>query len=203
MQGNDSSTDDSFSLPADTTTTPASLEIHNDDAFAAELRDLELRLEQLELEQRSLRIQLQCARLRSAERNTAPSSAPPTTHPRQQQPSVHPTPMPGRSPCHAGHNNPYSRPVITTSHCATTAHLPERSLSHQFPPAQTQAPDHHTPQAGDRLDATGQVLRIGDEVSFLATNYTAGGTNSSPSLGMPHRRHKETVSGSSNMLGLQ
>ena len=72
MQGNNSSTDDSFSLPADTTTTPASLENHSDDVFAVELRDLELRLEQLELEQRSLRIQLQRARLRSAERNTAP-----------------------------------------------------------------------------------------------------------------------------------
>ena len=29
---------------------------------------------------------------------------------------------------------------------------------------------------GDRLDATGQVLHIGDEVSFLATQYTTGGT---------------------------
>ena len=176
MQGNDSSTDDSFSLPADATTTPASLENHSDDEFAAELRDLELRLEQLELEQRSLRIQLQHARLRSAERNTAPSSAPPTTHPRQQQPSVRPTPTPGRSPCHAGRNNPYLRPVITRSHRATTAHSPEQYSSHQFPPAQVQAPEHRTPQAGDRLDATGQVLRVGDKVSFLATNYTAGRT---------------------------
>ena len=108
MQGNDSSTDDSFSLPADATTTPASLEIHNNDGFAAELRDLELRLEQLELEQRSLRIQLQRARLRSAERNTALSSAPPTTHLRQQQPSVRPTPTPRRSL--------YTRAAITLTH---------------------------------------------------------------------------------------
>ena len=176
MQGNDSSTDDSFSLPADATTTPASLEIHSDDGFEAELRDLEVRLEQLELEQRSLRIQLQRARLRSVERNTAPSSAPPTTHLRQQQPSVHPTPTPRRTPCHAGRNNPYARPVTTTLHCDTDAHTPEQYSSHQFHPTQTQAPEHRTPQAGDRLDATGQVLRIGDKVSFLATNYTAGGT---------------------------
>ena len=32
------------------------------------------------------------------------------------------------------------------------------------------------PQVGDQLDATGQVLRIGDKVSFLATQYTTGGT---------------------------
>ena len=111
MQGNDSGTDDSFSSPADATTTPVSIEIHSDDGFAAELRDLELRLEQLELEQRSLRIQLQRARLHSAERNTASSSAPPATHLRQQQPSVRPTPTPGRSPYLAGRNNPYAHPV--------------------------------------------------------------------------------------------
>ena len=176
MQGNDSSTDDSFSLPADATTTPVSIEFHSDDGFAAELWDLELQLEQLELEQCSLRIQLQRARLRSAERNTVPSSAPPTTHLRQQQPSVRPTPTPGRSLGHAGHNNPYARPVRTTSHRATDAHTPKRYSSHQFHPTQTQAPEHRTPQAGDHLDATGQVLRVGDKVSFLATNYTAGGT---------------------------
>ena len=176
MQGNDSSTDDSFSLPADATTIPVSIEIHSDDGLAAELRDLELRLEQFEVEQHSLRIQLQRARLRSAERNTAPSSAPPTTHLRQQQPSVRPTPTPGQSPGHMGRNNPYTRPIRTASHCATDAHTPERYSSHQFHPTQTQAPEHRTPQAGDRLDATGQVLCVGDEVSFLATNYTAGGT---------------------------
>ena len=174
MQGNDSGTDDSFSSPADATTTPVSIEIHSDDGFAAELRDLELRLEQLELEQRSLRIQLQHAHLRSAERNTAPSSAPPATHLRQQQPSVRPTPTPGRSPDHAGRNNPYARPVRTTSYRTTDAHAPERYSSHQFHSTQTQASEHRTPQAGDRLDATGQVLRVGDRVSFLATNYTAG-----------------------------
>ena len=42
-----------------------------------------------------------------------------------------------------------------------------------------ESPEYRTPQAGDRLDATGQVLRIGDEVSFLATQYTAEGTATS------------------------
>ena len=37
-------------------------------------------------------------------------------------------------------------------------------------------PDPRTPQAGDRLDATGQVLRVGDTVSFHTTSYTTGGT---------------------------
>ena len=77
MQGDDSSNDDSYSLPADTTTRPAN---HDADVVAAELRDLELRLEQLELEQRSLRIQLQCTCLRNAEHTTAPST-PSTTAP--------------------------------------------------------------------------------------------------------------------------
>ena len=36
--------------------------------------------------------------------------------------------------------------------------------------------EYRTPRAGDRLDATGQALRVGDEVSFLATQYTTGGT---------------------------
>ena len=70
MQGDDNNNNDSYSLPADTTTRPAN---HDDDMFAAELRDLELQLEQLELEQRSLRIQLQRARLRYVEHTKAPS----------------------------------------------------------------------------------------------------------------------------------
>ena len=84
MQGDDSSNDESFSVPPNTTTPPES---HNNGTFAAELRDLELRLEQLELEQRSLRIQLQRIRLRHAEHTTTPST-PPMTPPRQQEPSV-------------------------------------------------------------------------------------------------------------------
>ena len=55
MQGDDSSNEDSLSMPADAT---IPLENHDDDTFAAERQDLKLRLEQLELEQRSLRIQL-------------------------------------------------------------------------------------------------------------------------------------------------
>ena len=54
--------------------------------------------------------------------------------------------------------------------------IPERHTSHQWSSAQPQLQEQRTPQAGDRLDATGQALRVGDEVSFLATNYTAGGT---------------------------
>ena len=50
----------------------------------------------------------------------------------------------------------------------------DRHTSHHTPPREP--PEYCTPQAGDRLDATGQVLRIGDEVSFLAMQYTAGGT---------------------------
>ena len=78
MQGDDSSNEDSFSVPADTTTPP---ENHDNDAFAAELQDLELRLEQLELEQRSLRIHLQHARLRHAGHITTPSTTPTTSEP--------------------------------------------------------------------------------------------------------------------------
>ena len=114
MQGDDSSNDDSYSLPADTTTLPAN---HDDAVFTAELRDLELWLEHLELEQRSLRIQLQRARLRYAEHTTAPST-PSTTPPWQQQPSVHPSPTPGRSTCprtfDGRRNNPYLRPIAAT-----------------------------------------------------------------------------------------
>ena len=42
-------------------------------------------------------------------------------------------------------------------------------------PTTAEVSDFRTPQAGDRLDATGQVLRVGDEVSFHATSYTTGG----------------------------
>ena len=126
MQGDDSSNDNSYSLPADTTMLPAN---HDDDVFTAELRDLELRLEQLELEQRSLRIQLQRAHLHYAEHTTAPST-PSTTPPRQQQPSVHPSPTPGRSTCprtfDGQHNNPYLHPIAATSSRAPTAQAPEQ-----------------------------------------------------------------------------
>ena len=161
MQGDDSSNDDSIASPGDATTTPTRLETHNDDGFEAELRDLELRLDQLELEQRSLRLQLQRARLRSAERSTAPSSAPPTTHSRPLPPSGRLSFTPERAPSHTGRNNTYP---------------PDRCASHPPPTRQAQVVDQRTPQAGDRLDAIGQVLRVGDEVSFLATNYTRGGT---------------------------
>ena len=176
MQGDDSSNDNSYSLPADTTTLPAN---HDDNVFAAEFRDLELRLEQLELEQRSLRIKLQRARLRYAEHTTAPST-PSTTPPRQQQPSVHPSPTPGQATCpktfDRRRNNPYLRPIAATSSRAPTTQAPVRHTSHPLPAGRTGTPHLRTPQAGDRLDATGQVLRVGDEVSFHATSYTAGGT---------------------------
>ena len=139
--------------------------------FAAELRDLELRLEQLELEQRSLRIQLQRARLRRAEHNTGTPSTPPTTRSRPQQTSVCHSPTPGRTLCHSGTANGRRDNLLPASQ------TPDRHISHQYRTAQVQPPEQRTPQAGDRLDGTGhQVLRIGDEVSFLATNYTTGGT---------------------------
>ena len=99
MQGDDRSNDDSSLLSGDTTTTPPE---NHDDVFAAELRDLELRLEQLELEQRSLQIQLQRARLRHAEHTTATLSTPPTTHSRPQQTSIRHSPTPRWTPCHSG-----------------------------------------------------------------------------------------------------
>ena len=125
MQGDDSTNDESFSVPPNTTTPPES---HDDGTFAAELRDVELRLEQLELEQRSLRIQLQRARLRHAEHTTTPST-PPTAPPRQQEPSVRPSPIPGR-PTSSGtfdgrRNNPYLRPPTATSGRDPTAPSPE------------------------------------------------------------------------------
>ena len=176
MQGDDSSNDDSIASPTDATTIPLGLETHSDNGFEAELRDLELRLEQLELEQRSLRLQLQRARLRSAERNTAASSAPSTAHSRPLPPSGRSPFTPERAPSNTGHNNPGARPAVTLSQHEITALSPDRCASHPPPIRWTQVVDQRTPQAGDRLDAIGQVLRIGDEVSFLATNYTKGGT---------------------------
>ena len=175
MQGDDSSNDESLSVPSNTTTPPES---RDNGAFAAELRDLELRLEQLELEQRSLRIQLQRARLRHAE-PTATSPTPSSTPPQQREPSVRPSPTPGR-PVSSGapsgrRNNPYLRPLATTSGRDPTTPSLEPYTSRPLPPHRTEVPDFRTPQAGDRLDATGQVLRIGDEVSFHTTSYTTGG----------------------------
>ena len=175
MQGDDSSNDESLSVPSNTTTPPES---RDNGAFAAELRDLELRLEQLELEQHSLRIQLQRARLRHAEHTTT-SPTPPTTPPQQQEPSVCPSPTPGR-PVSSGtpsgrRNNPYLRPLATTSGRDPTAPSPEPYTSHPPPPHQPEVSDFRTPQVGDHLDATGQVLRVGDKVSFHATSYTTGG----------------------------
>ena len=163
-------------MPADATTTP---ENHDDDAFVAELRDLELRLEQLELEQRSLCIQLQRACLRHAGHTTTPST-PPTTSPRRQEPSARPSPTPGQSTSSGIFDgrcyNPYLHPLMATSSCAPTVQPPERHTSHPPPTQRMEVPDLRTPQAGDRLDATGQVLRVGDTVSFHATSYTTGGT---------------------------
>ena len=99
MQGDDRSNDDSSLLSGDTTTTPPE---NHGDVFAAELRDLELRLEQLELEQRSLQTQLQRARLRHAEHTTATPSTPPTTRSRPLQTSFRHSPTPGWTPCHSG-----------------------------------------------------------------------------------------------------
>ena len=174
MQGDDSSNDESLSVPSDTTTSP---EGRDNGAFAAELRDLELRLEQLELEQRSLRIQLQRARLRHAE-PTATSPTPSSTPPQQREPSVRPSPTPGR-PVSLGapsgrRNNPYLRPLATASARDPTTPSLEPYTSGPLPLQRAEVPDR-TPQAGDRLDAAGQVLRVGDEVSFHATSYTAGG----------------------------
>ena len=175
MQGDDSSNDESLSVPSDTTTP---LGNQDNRAFAAELRDLELRLEQLELEQRSLRIQLQRARLRHTEHTTT-SPTPPTTPPRQQQPSARPSPTPGRSVSSetlgGRRTNPYLRPLATTPDRNLPTLTPESYMSHLPPTHRPTAPDPRTLQAGDRLDATGQVLRVGDEVSFHATNYTTGG----------------------------
>ena len=183
MQGDDRSNDGSSLLSGDTTTTPPK---NHDNMFAAELHDLELRLEQLELEQRSLRIQLQRARLHRAEHTTTTPSAPPTTRSWPQQTSVRHSPTPGRTPCCSGavdgrRSNPVpvaQAPENHTSHSnqVPVAQAPGQHTSHQFPAAQVQTPEQRTPQVGDHLDATGQVLRIGDEVSFLTTNYTAGGT---------------------------
>ena len=135
-------------------------------------------MEQLELEQRSLRIQLQRARLRHAEHTTTPLTQP-TTPPQQQEPSVRPSPTPGR-PASSGtfggrRNNPYLRPLTTTSGRDPTTPPPEQHTLHPPPTRRPEASDFRTPQAGDRLDATGQVLRVGDEVSFHATSYTTGG----------------------------
>ena len=175
MQGDDSSNDESLSVPSDTTTP---LGNQDNRAFAAELRDLELRLEQLELEQRSLRIQLQRARQRHTEHTTT-SPTPTTTPPRQQQPSVRPSPTPGRSVSSetlgGRRTNPYLRPTATTPGRDLTTLAPESYTSHTPPTHRPTAPDPRTPQAGDCLDATGQVLRVGDEVSFHATSYTTGG----------------------------
>ena len=172
MQGDDSSNEDSFSVTADATTTPENTE---NDAFTAELQDLALRLEQLELEQRSLRIQLQRARLRHAGRNTTPSS-PLTT----AEPSAHPSPTPERSTSSENFNerrtNPYLRSHTTVPSRTTIARPPDHYTPQSTFAQRPEAPESRTPQAGDRLDATGRVLRVGDTVSFLATNYTTGGT---------------------------
>ena len=87
MQGDDSSNDESLSVPSDTTTPPGN---QDNRAFAAELRDLELRLEQLELEQRSLRIQLQCARLRHTEHKQPRRHRQRHPHGHNSRPPVHP-----------------------------------------------------------------------------------------------------------------
>ena len=118
--------DDSTNGEFDTPTTAPENETH-DDSFAAELRDLELRLEQLELEQRSLRIQIQRARLRRVEHNTGTPSSPPTTRSRPQQPSVRGPLTPGRTPCHPGACD--ERPSSTLS--ATP--LPDRLTSQGIP----------------------------------------------------------------------
>ena len=159
--------DDSINDECDT---PITSPENHDDSFAAELRDLELRLEQLELEQRSLRIQIQRARLRRVEHNTGTPSTPPTTRSRPQQPSVHCSPTPGQTPSHSGTSDGRRSSPLPASP------VPDRHTSHRTP--LREPPEYRTPQAGDRLDATGQVLRVGDEVSFLATQYTAGGTAS-------------------------
>ena len=90
------------------------------------------------------------------------------------------SPTPRRSTCprtfDGRRNNAYLRPIAATSSHAPTAQAPERHTSHLQPAGRTETPDLRTPQAGDRLDATGQVLHVGDEVSFHATSYTAGGT---------------------------
>ena len=67
-------------------------------------------------------------------------------------------------------------PIAATSIRAPTAQAPERHTSHPPAAGRTETPHLRTPQAGDRLDATGQVLRVGNEVSFHATSYTGGGT---------------------------
>ena len=189
MQGDDSSNDESLSVPSNTTTPPES---RDNGVFAVELRDLELRLEQLELEQRSLRIQLQRARLRHAEHTTT-SPTPPTTPPQQQEPSIRPSPTPGR-PVSSGtpsgrRNNPYLRPLATTLDRDPTAPSPEPYRSRPPPPHRTEVSDFRTPQPGDHLDATGQVLRVGDEVSFHATSYTTGGGRDCEAVHSDVRHH--------------
>ena len=174
MHEDNSSNDESFTVPPNTAIPSGT---HDDGAFAADLRDLELRLEQLELEQRSLRIQLQHARLRYTEHTTT-SSTPPMTPPSQEEPSVHLSPTPGRTTSlttpSGRRNNPYLRPLAPTSVRDPRAPSPEHHTSHP-PTRQSAVSDPRIPQAGDRLDATRQVLRVGDEVSFHATNYTSGG----------------------------
>ena len=159
--------DDSTNGEFDTPTTAPENETH-DDSFAAELRDLELRLEQLELEQRSLRIQIQRARLRRVEHNTGTPPSPTTTRSRPQQPSVRGPLTPGRTPSHLGACDERSSSTLPATP------LPDRLTSQGIP--QQEPLEDCTPRAGDRLDAAGHVLRVGDEVSFLATQYTAGGT---------------------------
>ena len=162
MQGDDSSNEDSFSVPADATTPP---ENPDNDVFTAELQDLELRLEQLELEQRSLRIQLQRARLRHAGHSTTPST-PPTT----VEPSARPSPTPERFTSSENFNerrtNPYLHPPTAVPSRTTIGRPPEHYIPHPTLARRTEAPESRTPQAGDRLDATGQVLRVGDTISF-------------------------------------
>ena len=164
MQGDENSNDRFSLLSGDAITMPPE---DHDDMFTAEFHDLELRLEQLELEQRSLRIQLQRTCLRHVEHIAMPSATPSSTvHSQSQQTSVRHSSTPGRTLCLSGalgrqHNNPYS-------------HTGDTNAAHRVPAAQT--PALCTPQAGNCLDATGQVLCVGDKVSFLAMNYTTGGT---------------------------
>ena len=60
---------------------------------------------------------------------------------------------------------------------APPPHKHQNDIHRTPPPAgRTETPHLCTPQAGDHLDATRQVLHVGDKVSFHATSYTAGGT---------------------------
>ena len=65
--------------------------------------------------------------------------------------------------------------LTTTSGRGPTAPPPEQYTLHPPPTHQPEASDFRTPQADDRLDATGQVLHVGDEVSFHATSHTTRG----------------------------